>query len=341
MTLGAPGFLIATRYELQALIGGGAFGEVWRALDRHRNQVVALKLIRTLDKLATWNEASHLTALRSEHILEVNNADVFVDVPYLDTALANCSLDARAEPLGVEPGLAVDWMRRALRGLQLCHSRGLLHRDIKPQNVFLSLEGEAKLGDFGVAALMDASGTAPPHGDMRIAPPEYFAAGRASVASDVYSAACTLYALVTGHLPYSAITDPADLPPAITRGDYPRVRDQAPHVSQALAEKISKGMASDPCDRYTSAAEFDNALALPKRQRQFVPKQPHAGHSRCWSVVGGAADIQVCVSPGSRAGRHLVAARHVRSGNKISKYCTETTGGQLASRLRRIFNDLR
>jgi serine/threonine-protein kinase len=339
--MGAPGFLIAKRYELQALIGGGAFGEVWRAFDHHRNQAVAIKLIRTLDKAATWLEASLLTALRSEHILEVNNADVFVDVPYLDTALAVCSLDARAVPWGVEPSQAIDWMRRSLRGLNLCHTRGLLHRDVKPHNVFLSQEGEAKLGDFGVAALMDAAGTAAPHGDMQIWAPEFFAGGRASVASDVYAAACTLYALVAGHLPYAGFVDPADLSQAILRGDHAHVRDEAPHVSLALAEKIAKGMAKDPHDRFPTAAAFDSALALPTRRRRFTPEPPHPGHVRCWSTAGMGADMSVCVLPGTKTSRVIVESRYASSGNRVTKHCFEATLGQLSARLRQVFNDLR
>lgn len=103
--------------------------------------------MKNRDRGATWPEATILTALRSEHILEVHNADVFVDVPYLDTALADCSLDKRAYPRGAEPGLATDWMRRALRGLDLCHNRGLIHRDVKPENVFMTTQGDAQLGD--------------------------------------------------------------------------------------------------------------------------------------------------------------------------------------------------
>ena len=182
-----------------------------------------------------------MTTLKSEHILEVNNADVAVDIPYIDTALATCSLDQLAVPLGVEPGLAVDWMRRGLRGLDLCHKRGLLHRDVKPQNVFLTSNGDSKLGDFGIAALMDAAGTADAHGDMRIGAPELLTGGRASIVSDVYSAACTLYALLAGRLPY----EQGNPVTAIIGGQCRPLRDLAPHVSRALADKVRKGMAVD------------------------------------------------------------------------------------------------
>lgn len=341
VTLGASGDMIANRYRLLNMIGSGGFGEVWRAFDVHRSYEVALKLILTRDRSATWHEASLLTALKSEHILEVNNADVAVDVPYLDTALAACSLDARCEPYGVEETQALHWMRRALRGLDLCHKRGLLHRDVKPQNVFLTLSGVAKLGDFGVAALMDASGSAPPHGDLRICAPELVTGGRATVASDVYSAACSLYALVAGRLPFAAITDQATLVDAIAHGRYPPVRDVAPSVSQALADRIRKGMSVDPADRFLSAAAFDSALALPEKSRRFFPVQPHAGHLRCWSVTGSGSNIEVCVIPGSRSRRVAVETVRRPSGQRIRRLCFECAERELPVRLRSVFNDLR
>lgn len=341
VTLGVSGDQIANRYRLVNLIGSGGFGEVWRAFDTHRSYEVALKLIRTRDRSATWREASLLTALKSEHILEVNNADVAVDVPFLDTVLAACSLDARCEPYGVEETQAMNWMRRALRGLDLCHKRGLLHRDVKPQNIFLSVSDVAKLGDFGVAALMDASGSAPPHGDLRICAPELVTGGRATVASDVYSAACSLYALVAGRLPFAGISDQAILVDAIANSRYQAVRDVAPSVSPALADKIKKGMSVDPKDRFATAAAFDNALALPERSRQFFPGPPHAGHLRCWSVTGAGSAIDVCTVQGSRSRRVAVETVRQPSGNRIRRHCFECTERELPVRLRAVFNEFR
>ncbi|MGH3556005.1 MAG: serine/threonine-protein kinase [Mycobacterium sp.] len=341
MTWAASGDAIANRYRLTQFLGRGTFGEVWRATDTYRNHDVALKLILSRDRAATWHEASVLTALRSEHILEVNNADVYVDLPYLDTALAACSLDSRTEPFGIEPRVAVDWMRRALRGLDLCHRRGLLHRDIKPHNIFLTSGGDAKLGDFGVAAFMDAAGTADAHGDMRIRAPELLAGGRASVASDIYSAACTLYALVVGQLPFAGITQQSDLVAAVTQGNYVAVRDRAPHVSMALAEKIRTGMDLDPSRRFQSAAAFDNALALPKRSRHFTPGPPHQGHLRCWRATGFGRDIDVCVLDSTRPNRILVETRYRPSGTRLKRHCFESTARDLARRLRAVFQELR
>ncbi len=339
--MGSVGDLIAGRYRLEAPLGSGGYGEVWRAFDTHRRHTVALKLMKGTDRRATWHEASLLTALSSQHILPVNNADVAVDVPYLDTALAKCSLDAVSEPWGVEPGTAIDWIRRALRGLDLCHRRGLLHRDVKPHNVFLTQEGDARLGDFGVAAIMDAAESADPHGDPRIRAPEFYTGGRATRASDVYSAAVTLYALLAGHLPFAHCITMPELQAAIENGDCPDLRDAAPHVSQALADRVRQGMALVPSHRFGTAAEFDSALSLPARSRQFTPMTPHAGHERCWRAEGKGTDLDVCVLDGTKSGHKCVETRHTKSGNHVKQHCDEVKERDLPKRLRKVFNRLR
>ena len=191
------------------------------------------------------------------------------------------------------------------------------------------------------AGFVFAAGTAAPGGDLRICAPELLQGGRASISSDVYSAACTLYALVTGQLPFAGITQQSDLVDAIVQAKYPAVRDLAPHVSQALADKIGTGMALNPADRFLSAAAFDTALALPQRARRFTPHQQHAGHQRCFAITGTGSDIQVCVLPSATAKRVPVETRHQSTGNRILRHCFETTERDLAKRLRAIFNDLR
>jgi serine/threonine protein kinase len=348
VTLGESGELIANRYRLTAFLGRGTYGEVWRAIDTNRSfepsfeeHQVALKLILNRDRAATWREATILTTLKSDHILEVHNADMSIDVPYLDTALADCSLDAMSEPYGAEPDTAVAWLRRSLRGLELCHQYRLLHRDIKPANIFL-VQGDAKLGDFGTAGLMDADGTADVQGDVRYWAPELFTDGRASVASDIYAAATTLYALVCGRMPFAGIAQISDLRDAVTRASYPDVRELAPHVCQVLADRIRTGMAPDPARRFSSAAEFDNALVLPVRSRRFTPSATHPGHVRCWSAVGKGRPVRVCAQATSKPKRFAIETRYDSTGNKINKHCaSDVPERDLAKRLRAVFNDLR
>jgi eukaryotic-like serine/threonine-protein kinase len=348
VTLGSSGELFADRYRLVRLIGQGGFGEVWHAIDTHRSNEptleshsVALKLVTTRDRRSTWQEASILTALKSDHILEVNNADVCVDVPYIDTDLAATSLDKHAMPLGAEPEQAVAWMRRALRGLELCHQHRLLHRDVKPANIFLTASGAALLGDFGLVVLMDERGTADIAGDHLVWAPEFFTGGKASAASDIYAAGVTLYALLAGRMPYAGFKRLEDLADAVTKGTHEPLRDLAPHVSIALADKVKTAMAINASDRFGSAADFDNALALHPRARRFIPASLHPGHLRCWSVIGRGRDMHVCALQGATSKKASVLTTYADSGRRITRLCCDTTHAQLAKRLRAVFGELR
>lgn len=330
------------RYRIERPLGDpGAHGEVWKAFDTHRNHHVALKLIRDKDRGATWHEASVLTALRSEHILAVHNADVSVDVPYLDTALAKCSIDAVSEPLGLEVHRAVGSMRKVLSGLELCHARGLLHRDIKPKNVFLTEGGDAKLGDFGTAHQMDSAGSCPAAGDFYIRAPELFDGGRCTVASDVYSAAVTLYALLAGGNPFRHIKTHPDLGDAIKSGSYPNLRDSVPNASRALAASIRSGMNIDPAQRFRTASDFNDALALPRDEMRFTPITPHDHHERCWEANGRGAALRICTTLAESPRHLLIETRYEKSLRRLPQHCLTTTRSEARRRLRAIFDRLR
>ncbi|WP_337360772.1 serine/threonine-protein kinase [Mycolicibacterium sphagni] len=335
-----PGELVANRYHLRRPLGTGTYGEVWEARDTHLGHDVALKLMHHQDKSTTWREAHLLTALRSEHILEVHNADAEFDVPYLDTALAACSLDAVMAPYGIEPTRAVDYVRRALRGLELCHRSQLLHRDIKPANLFLSIGGDALLGDFGIASVMDSNGFAEAGGDIRIRAPELHGGGGTSIRSDIYSMSVTLYALLAGRMPFGQQYE-ADLIAAVQAGQYPHLRDIAPHVGRALADKVRKGMSVDPHSRYASAGEFDNALAIPVDARKFTPAAVDGDELRAWSGTGKGVDLRVSLRPSSRPRQYRIDTVGVRTNRRLLEHCGDIRERDAPTRLRRIFDGLR
>lgn len=336
MTLGRPGETLGGRYVLQALLGAGAYGEVWRARDTHRSHNVALKLLTNGDLIGAWREASILTALHSPYILEVHNADRFENVPYLDTALARTSLDKEVK-YGMEPHRSVEAIRRTLRGLQLCHTRGLLHRDVKPANVFESFHGDVLLGDFGIAALVNERGEAPILCSPHIRAPETFDSGLSTVASDIYAAGVTLYFLLAGRWPFDHAEN-AELERAIRSGEGPALRDVAPHVSAALSRLVSQSMDLEPARRFVSASAFDTALGrLPASVNQITPMAPHEGHDSCWNVAGRRTRI-VCVS-GLEA--VSVEVRYAESGRRVNALCTKLTRNRLLPHLRKLFNALR
>jgi serine/threonine-protein kinase len=340
MTLGSAGALLpGGRYRLLQLLGNGNFGEVWEAEDLHRGQIVALKFLLGTPEGVAWREATLLTALPTPHILKVNNADLIGDVPFIDTKLARGSLDRYVDGRGMEPHAAVEAIRRVLRGLSSCHSVSLLHRDVKPANIFEDLNGDILLGDFGVAELMDSAGRAPSHGDIHIRAPEGISAGVLTRVSDVYSAGVSLYTLLAGKWPFEAQTIP-ELASLVATGACRDIRDIAPHVSNALAKVVRKSMDLKPADRFGSAADFDDALGqLPSRINRIAPRSEHPGHLRCWEVSGNKSLSTCVVSTGSEL---EVQTRHASSGRAVRDFPPLTTNENgLPRKLRTEFDRLR
>jgi serine/threonine-protein kinase len=249
-----------------------------------------------------------LMALRSPYILHVLNADLDAGVPFLVTELAaNGSADRPMAAIGVPPDDAVRWLRHACRGAHRTHASRLLHRDIKPHNIFLTASGDAQLGDFGLAVRMDANGEGPPLGTPVTKAPEVAAGQNTTVASDIYSLGATLFALLSG-LYSNAIGDPP-------------LRDVAPHVSLALAQRVHKALSADPTARYRTAAEFDSALGgLPPVTRRWRRTDEHPGHDVCYRGQStGKADATVCLVPAGT--RWEVLGQHQPIGRRISAAC--------------------
>jgi serine/threonine-protein kinase len=316
----AAGTLIADRYEVVRWLGSGSFGEVYEVSDRYQNAVLALKLIGSAAGAGTWAEAQVLTQLRSNYLLPVWNADYFAGVPFLVTDVAaHGTLADRFSPVGVSLPIAVRWTISVCRGAQRTHDANLLHRDIKPDNVFLTAQDEALLGDFGLACLMNAAGEGPFGGTAVTMAPEVAAGGATSRSSDVYSIGATLYALLAGRYPHEGPAVRAN----VVAGPPPPIRDRAPQVSIALAQRVAKAMARDPADRYATPAEFAADLGLmtmPARGWSRTDEHGAAGHVACWrGEEAGKVDATVCiVQVGTR---FSIEAAHQPSGRRITAAC--------------------
>ncbi|MDQ6945087.1 MAG: serine/threonine protein kinase [Actinomycetota bacterium] len=336
--------LFADRYEIVGRLGGGGYGTVHEAFDHNLGRTVALKVFRRgASEIFALHEGRILTALESDHILRVFDANAYQDIPYLVTEVAPLrSAEDHLGFRGVPAPTAIRWVRHLLVGLVVCHTNRLLHLDLKPANLFLQSEDHAQLGDFGVARQLDASGESPAHGSWQVRAPELYERGKANAVSDLYSAGVTAWRLLTGAYPYDGPTVD-EIRDLVIAGRRPRLRDLAPHVPQPLALRVERAMALDPADRYESAQEMHDDLAhLDRLDIVWHEGTPHPGHLRCWQGASktGRGSLIVCVFP-TEAGRFQIETRHSGAhAARLRAYCSVVAARDLPRALRTVFNAL-
>ncbi|WP_165922321.1 serine/threonine-protein kinase [Pseudonocardia endophytica] len=317
-------------------LGSGQFGEVWEALDTHRGHVVALKLLNQGSAPdAAWHEATRLTQLSSPYIVGINNASKAIDVPYIDTEYVSGGTVADAvAPHGVKPARAIKWIRQICTAVGLCHSRRVLHRDIRPDNMFILETDDVQLGDFGIAAIMDQNGSASAYGHPDAKAPEVRWGYPTNECTEVWSIGASLFMSLTGRLPHrdgahKVVDD---------------VRDVSPHVSRRLAMSVRRALDNDAASRFQTVNDLNADLAGVQRgKRDFCEIAPHSSHERCWigdPVASGKA-IYVC-SEALSGRRQRLRATYTATGRRLSgEMDFEVSKSATLTQLRKLFDQLR
>ena len=260
-------------YQLQALIGRGGMGEVFRAFDTVRKRTVALKRLPLrlgADPTfqARFRRESELAARLSEpHIIPIHDYGEIDGQLYIDMPLVSgIDLGDLLERDGaLPPARAVDIVSQVAMALDAAHARGLVHRDVKPSNILIAQGSRGDqdfvyLVDFGVArsvGMVDTSLTATGSavGTLDYMAPERFT-GRADDARvDVYALACVLYEALTGRKPFAGDGLPVMMHAHLTV-DPPAPSRLRSAIPAALDEVVARGMAKEPDDRYPSTARL-------------------------------------------------------------------------------------
>ncbi len=250
-------------------IGEGTFGEVYRARDPWLDREVALKLLKpgATSKVATsrvLNEARTLARVRHPHVVTVHGADLhdgrvglwmeFVRGRTLSTMLA-----AQGPMSAGEAAIVGQELCRALGAV---HAAGLVHGDVKAQNVMRESGGRFVLMDFGAGQFVDEqhSATKRAAGTPLYLAPEVLQGGRATNQSDIYALGVLLYLLVAGTYPVRA-SSTEDLVSAHLRGQRRHLRDARPDLPDAFVAVVERALEADPQRRYATVGEMLSALA--------------------------------------------------------------------------------
>ena len=266
-----PGDLIADRYELEELVGTGGMSTVFRAHDVQLDRRVAIKILH--ERYA--DDPEYLERFRREAraVAQLSHPNIVTVIDRGDDGgrqyivfehVEGENLKELVQRTGRLP------VRRALElvlpvadGLAFAHAHGLVHRDVKPQNVLLSREGEVKVTDFGIARSLDVehgvTQTGTVVGTSEYLAPEQASGRPVSAATDVYSLGVVLWELLAGDVPFTGENFVAvalrhlNEPP-------PSLRDRRPDVSPRLDAAVERALAKDPDRRFPSMAALAKEL---------------------------------------------------------------------------------
>ncbi|MBK6840803.1 MAG: serine/threonine protein kinase [Gemmatimonadetes bacterium] len=302
--------MLSANYELDREIGRGGMGIVYLARDRRLKRQVAIKILppelafRGEIRTRFLREAETAAQLSHPNIVPIYSVDereglVFFVMAYVDG-------DNLAVRLHKNGALAYDETRRTLlevaRALAFAHERGVVHRDIKPDNILINKEdGRVMVTDFGIARAVSDSDARLTATGMAIGTPAYMSPeqsmGEREVdgRSDLYSLGVVAYQMISGELPFNASSTPALLVKHISENPVP-LHQRCPEVPQDLGRAVMMMLEKDPDNRFPSAAALATALETGE-----VPMPRNGGALALGSVAPRSATEASSLRPGAGA----------------------------------------
>ena len=299
------GFTDHPRYRIIGKIGAGGMGTVYKAEDLLMGRIIALKVVsahltakasavaRFRKEIRATAQLNHPSIITTHDTGEAGGSH-FLVMEFVE-GISLDRLVAKKGPLPVP--MACTLTRQAALGLQHAADKGMVHRDIKPQNLMVTRKGQVKILDFGLARFASAedgeeaqTGRLPfgagkelanagvTNPNLLMGTPDYLSPEQAKNShevdprSDIYSLGCTLYFLLTGKPPFLGASSLIDKLLAHTHNEPPAIRLERMEVTEGLADVLAKMMAKKPADRYQTAAEA--AAALLPFTRSDTSKEP-------------------------------------------------------------------
>ena len=276
--------ILAGRYVLVEQIGIGGMAIVYRAIDRNTGHSVAVKVLkpefnRDAEFVSRFQREAEAASKMVHHNI-VNLLDVGMDGEnrylIMEYVKGQTLKEVIQEKGRLSAPVAVQITIRILSALQHAHQNGIIHRDIKPQNILVHADGHIKVADFGIARMANSSTLT--RGDSVMGSVHYFSPEQAQgkgtdVTSDLYSVGVTLYEMLTGRVPFDGDSPVAIAMQHLHAAPEP-IRRFAPEVSDAICHVCMKAMEKDPAYRYRSAREMASELrmALEGRVSEMQPR---------------------------------------------------------------------
>lgn len=356
------GTIIDNRYEIISVLGAGAFGAVYRAVQKQLDRPVAIKTLNTTllqeaDGLARFErEAVAINALKHKNIVGFYGYGVWQQAPYMVMELIEGTslFHGLSTETKLEPKRAAIVIKQVFEALACAHASGVVHRDLKPTNIMLQPDPNngmecVKIIDFGLAKLLPGYGvpgqklteTGYALGTCHYMAPEQALGGQVDQRADIYAAGCILYQMLAGKLPFDADNNVAIM--------YQHINDQPGSLLDVLGEHpmgaalttfVANCIAKDPADRYQSCTEAladlnailfgtfraVKQLSVPSKKRKAIQVDSRA--AVIVVAIGAvflAASFIFCstLKTGERApGRFSSTDLYLRSGAADAMYLT-------------------
>ena len=282
--------LLQGRYQIESLIGEGGMSYVYKAKDTKLGRIVAIKVLKEQyaeDKefITTFQEEAR-SAAKLNHLNIVSTFDTvdegnlhFIVMELVEGVTLKNFIQRKGKLSERESiGIAL----QLIDGMDVAHKMGVIHRDIKPQNIIISTEGVVKIADFGIAgmATQETANTAV-MGSVHYISPEQAKRGSSDARSDIYSFSCVLYEMLTGKVPYAG-EDSMSVVFSHLEDPIPRVRESVKELSKAIDYIVWRGMQKKASLRYQNIADMgeDLQLALDDPEGSFLSEREEEGGSR-------------------------------------------------------------
>jgi eukaryotic-like serine/threonine-protein kinase len=261
---------LKSRYEVKERLGQGGMGAVFRAYDRVTRHDVAVKTLRDRPEKKVMElfhkECEILAKISHPNIVDIfdigeweENGEMkpFFVMPYLNGVTLESLIRSSSNRLTVDR--SVEIITQTCRGLQAAHEQGVIHRDLKPGNIFVMPDDSVKVIDFGVARMASGQTTSHQMGTLHYMSPEQIQMKSLTAVSDLFSLGVICYEIFSRRRPFQGNTE-SELVEAILQQVPPPVSAFNPAVNRMISQVIHKSMAKQPWNRFPSARDFSEIL---------------------------------------------------------------------------------